>query len=50
MGRSGKRSGLGGMPTPLVMLCVGLMHSILLLLLVPQNWQLVCGLFVSDGS
>ena len=31
-----RKGGLGGLPTPLVVLCAGIMHSILLLLLVSQ--------------
>ena len=43
IGGSGWRGGLGDLPTPLVMLCAGVM----LLLLVPQMWQLGFGFFVS---
>lgn len=36
----GWRGGLGGLPLPLVVLCAGIMHSILLLLPELQKWQL----------
>ena len=43
-GELGQRSGLGGLPTPLVMLCAGGMPRIMLLLLEPQKWKLGCPL------
>ena len=42
--------GLGGLPTPLVVLCAGCWGRTLLLLLTPQKWQLVCDLFLSYCS
>ena len=33
------RGGLGGLPTPLVVLCAGITRRTLLLLLAPQKWQ-----------
>ena len=36
---------LGGLLTPLVVLCVGIIRNTLLP--TPSKWQLVCGLFVS---
>lgn len=50
MGRSGRKGALGGLPTPLVVLCARIMHSTLLLLSPPQKQWLVCGLFVSYNS
>lgn len=41
---------LGGLQTPLEVLCAGLMHNTLLWLLAPQKWLLDFGLFVSYCS
>ena len=37
LGSSGQRGGLGGLPTPLVVLCAGIIYSALLSLSVPQK-------------
>ena len=39
------RAGLGGLPTPLVVLCAGCIPGPLLLPLAPQKWQLGFGSF-----
>ena len=53
-GVGGRRAGSGhkgGLRwSALMVLCAGIMLSILILLLAPQKWQLVCGLFVSYCS
>ena len=43
-------TGLGGLPTPRVAPCAGVIHSTLLLLPEPQKWQLDFGLFVSRSQ
>ena len=48
LGWLGLRGGLGGLPTPLVVLCAGIMGRTLPLLPAPQTWQLGFGLFLSS--
>ena len=40
MSRGSQRGGLGGLPTPLVVPCAGIMCRTLILLPAPQKWQL----------
>ena len=47
IGGSGSKGGLGGLPTPVLVLRAEIMHRTLLLLLAPQKWQLGFGLFVA---
>lgn len=35
-----EKGGLGGLPAPLVVLCAGIMHGTLLLLMAPRKWHL----------
>ena len=49
-GSSGQRGDLGGLPSPLVVLCAGIIYSAQFLLSAPQKWKLDFGLFVSCCS
>ena len=50
IGGSGQSGGSGGLPTPWVVLCAGITHRTLLLLLAPEKRQLVCSPPVSYYS
>ena len=50
IGGLGWRGDLGGLPTSLVVLYAGILHSALFLLPRPQKWQFNFSLFVSFSS
>ena len=55
MSELGQRGCLGGLPTPMVVLCAGIMGSAVLLLLAPQKvtvglWPFCILLFIIDPA